>query len=134
MVDLATCILFLFFLTLVSILELCTVEAAEEPFAALSLVISIMNDGLCYVATHRWTVMLCVLPPDQHVRSSPWERRLLYPLSFLSLLLMTILAFILVCANCVCLTFDPSSMPGGNSIQVSASLYPINSIGSRRNC
>ncbi len=60
------------------------------------------------------------LPPplEHHLRSSPWERRVLFPLSFLLLLLLTLAALLLVATNCLHLTFDPTSTPGGHSVQV----------------
>ena len=52
-----------------------------------------------------------------HLRSSPWERRVLFPLSILCLLLVTFTALLLVATNCLYLTFDPSSTPHRHSVQ-----------------
>lgn len=59
------------------------------------------------------TEPLTILPVsiEHHLRSSPWERRLLFPLCFILLLILTVTALLLVASNCVYLTFDPASTP-----------------------
>ena len=54
---------------------------------------------------------LCTLlsHTERRLHSSPWERNLLYPLCFLVLLGLTLLALIMVLANAVCLVFDPTA-------------------------
>eukprot|EP00731_Ephydatia_muelleri_P014130 Em0007g1440a len=54
---------------------------------------------------------------ERHRNSSPWERRLLYPLCFLFLLAMTLLCLLLVAVNSFSLTLDLTSSAPGMAIE-----------------
>ena len=48
---------------------------------------------------------------ERHLLSSPWERHVFYPLSFLVLLTMTLFSLLLVATNTLSLLLSPSSLP-----------------------
>ena len=55
--------------------------------------------------------MVCitiVFSVERHLNSSPWERHVLYPLAFLGLLAVTVLALLLVATNFALLVVYPN--------------------------